>query len=55
MINKHFSHLELRNTFLRKKKRRGNRETKVLNGHTERQRRQREKLPEKALHSQICS
>ena len=29
MINKHFSHLELRNTFLRKKKRHGNRETKV--------------------------
>ena len=31
--------------FLRKKRRRWNLETRVLNGHTKRQRRQREKLP----------
>ena len=47
--------LKLRNTFLlRKKKRRCNHEIRVLNGHTKRQLRQREKLPVRALHSPIC-
>ena len=46
--------LQLRKTFCKEKKLRWNRETKVLNGHTKRQRRQREKLPLKALHSAIC-
>ena len=46
--------LQFRKTFFYEKKRRWNRETKVLNGYTKRQRRQCEKLPLKALHSAIC-
>ena len=46
--------LQFRKTFFKKEKRHWNRETKVLNGHTKRQRAQCKKLPVKALYSAIC-
>ena len=46
--------LQFRKTFFYEKKRRWNRETKVLNGYTKRQHRQCEKLPLKAPHSATC-
>ena len=42
--------LQFRKKIFKNKKPRWNRETKVLNGHTKRQRPQREKLPVKARH-----
>ena len=55
MINKHFSHLELRNTFLRKKKTAWKPWNQSSHGHTERQRRQRESCQRKRFILQFAA